>query len=114
MNKTCSKCKSEKPLEDFSHRNKSKGTRASVCKQCFRDYDKKHWLWVSSEEVRGLSPESLPTIARRAAGKRQGGQWQRKSARNNSGSEATLVASDVHNCEHFNSSSKLRSISEAP
>lgn len=43
MNKTCSKCKSEKPLEDFSHRNKSKGTRASVCKQCFRDYDKKHW-----------------------------------------------------------------------
>ncbi len=36
--KTCEKCKKEKPLEDFSWSNKSKGTLQDKCKSCFNEY----------------------------------------------------------------------------
>lgn len=38
--KTCSNCKAEKELDDFSFKNKSKGTRQSECKICKRKLDK--------------------------------------------------------------------------
>lgn len=41
--KKCSTCKNEKPLEDFSLKSKAKGTRMAICKECHRDYAKKHY-----------------------------------------------------------------------
>ena len=42
--KHCNECDTDKLLEEFSIRNKDKGTRNSRCKQCIRDYGKKHYL----------------------------------------------------------------------
>ena len=38
--KICTKCGLEKPLDDFSWRNKSKGTKRSECKVCQSSYMK--------------------------------------------------------------------------
>lgn len=36
MEKKCGKCKTVKPLDNFSWKNKTKGTRCSWCKECKR------------------------------------------------------------------------------
>lgn len=41
--KTCSKCKAEKPLEEFNFKNKAKGFRQSHCSQCQKAYQKQHY-----------------------------------------------------------------------
>ena len=41
--KKCSKCQSEKPLEQFSFKNKSKNTYQSTCKICSRKAIKGHY-----------------------------------------------------------------------
>ncbi|MDQ3076356.1 MAG: hypothetical protein M3Q34_04505 [bacterium] len=41
--KTCSKCKKEKPLEEFSYKSKSLGKRQYQCKECTRLLIKKHY-----------------------------------------------------------------------
>lgn len=46
----CAKCKQEKSVEQFSWRNKSKGTLQPYCKDCRRAYDKT--LWLNSESRR--------------------------------------------------------------
>lgn len=38
--KTCSKCKQEKPLEEFQKRKASKDGFTAACKQCLSEYDK--------------------------------------------------------------------------
>lgn len=48
--KVCSKCKTEKNVNDFRYRNKFKGTRACWCKECFSTYEKN--VWASSEQRR--------------------------------------------------------------
>ena len=35
--KFCNKCKTDKDIEDFSWRNKSKGIKLSWCKECMRN-----------------------------------------------------------------------------
>jgi hypothetical protein len=42
-NKICSKCKLEKPLEDFLWKNKSKGIRQYQCRECFKEIRKKSY-----------------------------------------------------------------------
>lgn len=37
MKKTCNKCNIEKLVEEFAFRNKSKGTRQSLCRNCMSD-----------------------------------------------------------------------------
>jgi len=41
--KTCSNCKKDKPLSDFSIRNKKKGTPQSHCKLCCKKSNRKHY-----------------------------------------------------------------------
>ena len=41
--KTCSNCKENKPLSDFSFKVKSKGVRHSHCKNCSRVYIRNHY-----------------------------------------------------------------------
>lgn len=41
--KHCNECNTDKPLDEFSIRNKERGTRNSRCKQCIRDYGKRHY-----------------------------------------------------------------------
>lgn len=40
--KVCNKCKEEKELDAFAFRNKEKGTRHSICKQCANKWKKQH------------------------------------------------------------------------
>ena len=41
--KVCPKCKETKSVDDFSWRNKSRGTRQPWCKPCNRKYQKEHY-----------------------------------------------------------------------
>lgn len=41
--KVCGNCKQEKPLEEFSLKNKKTGLRQSRCKGCVREYGKAHY-----------------------------------------------------------------------
>jgi hypothetical protein len=43
MAKICTKCGLEKPLSDFSLRNKEKNTYQSLCKKCSKEYKKLHY-----------------------------------------------------------------------
>lgn len=43
MTRTCTKCEKEKPVEEFSFRNKKKGTRRYRCKLCLKQYNKQHY-----------------------------------------------------------------------
>lgn len=43
MNKICSKCKQEKPIECFSLKNKQTGVRNSWCKDCRNKYDREKY-----------------------------------------------------------------------
>jgi hypothetical protein len=36
MQKTCPECKEEKPIEDFSWKNRAQGKRSVYCKRCMR------------------------------------------------------------------------------
>lgn len=40
----CKGCNQDKDLECFSWRNKSKGKRASRCKECHKEYVREHYL----------------------------------------------------------------------
>lgn len=42
--KKCSKCKVEKPISNFSYKNKEKGILSHSCKKCHSEYSKKHYL----------------------------------------------------------------------
>jgi hypothetical protein len=44
VEKKCSRCKSEKPLEDFAINKGGKHGRHSVCKECTRPKSKQHYL----------------------------------------------------------------------
>lgn len=41
--KICSKCNIEQPIENFSIKNKQKGTRNAWCRECNRQYNKEHY-----------------------------------------------------------------------
>lgn len=41
--KWCSKCEQDKPFEEFSLKNKERGTRFCWCKPCYNVYKKKHY-----------------------------------------------------------------------
>jgi hypothetical protein len=43
MNKVCGTCKIEKDTSCFSFRNKEKQTTVSICKECNKLYQKKHF-----------------------------------------------------------------------
>ena len=44
VEKKCSDCKRVKLIEEFSWKNKERGTRQSKCKGCHRDYRRKNYL----------------------------------------------------------------------
>ena len=46
--KTCSTCNQPKSVEEFNWRNKAKGVRHGVCKECTRNRDKKHYKTSAS------------------------------------------------------------------
>lgn len=50
MRKTCTKCGEQKPIDEFSFRNKSRGTRQSWCKSCMSAHDRT--TWTNSENRR--------------------------------------------------------------
>lgn len=39
----CNKCNEQQSVDNFSWKNKSKGTRNTTCKKCFREYAKEHY-----------------------------------------------------------------------
>jgi superfamily II helicase len=41
--KSCSTCGLSKPLDQFSWKQKDRGSRQSICKPCFREYVKQHY-----------------------------------------------------------------------
>jgi len=41
--KTCTKCNIKKDESDFVYKNKSKGVRQSICKECQKSYKLKHY-----------------------------------------------------------------------
>lgn len=41
--KKCTKCGKNRPLSEFSFKNKAKGWRASECKQCHKVYDARYY-----------------------------------------------------------------------
>ena len=43
MNKVCGHCKIEKDISCFSFKNKEKLTTNSICKECNKLYQKKHF-----------------------------------------------------------------------
>lgn len=55
--KHCNECQTDKPLEEFSIRNKEKGTRNSRCKQCIRNYGKKHYQANKSDYIKSASDQ---------------------------------------------------------
>ena len=42
--KKCNTCKTIKPLDEFSWKNKKKNIRSSKCKECHREYAKTHYI----------------------------------------------------------------------
>lgn len=42
--KTCNKCESDKPEEEFSWKSKNAGTRNSWCRECMKGYDRTRYL----------------------------------------------------------------------
>lgn len=44
MSKICTNCLTEKTEEEFNFKNKEKGTRSTVCKQCHCKYRREHYL----------------------------------------------------------------------
>ena len=50
--KTCSKCKIEKPFEDFQKRKSSKDGLSGMCKQCKNDYTSKYRNQEHAKEAR--------------------------------------------------------------
>lgn len=55
MMKKCPECKQDKEFECFSFRNKVKGTRTSLCKDCHKLYHKKRYQEnIKSERARLL------------------------------------------------------------
>lgn len=40
----CNKCKKEKSVSDFSFKNKDKGIRKKICKNCHTAYRRQHYL----------------------------------------------------------------------
>lgn len=42
--KFCNKCGKEKPIKEFSWRNKNKGIKASNCKECHKKYSHNHYI----------------------------------------------------------------------
>lgn len=44
MSQVCSTCGEEKPPDAFPFRNKGKGIRHKICKQCHSDYRRRHYL----------------------------------------------------------------------
>ncbi len=49
--KICSACRSEKPLSEFGFKNRVKGIPASKCKECAKDYARKHYA-INAEALR--------------------------------------------------------------
>ncbi len=49
--KKCSWCSAEKQEEDFAFRNKSKGTRRAQCRECIKEWDRKHWVEGKKKET---------------------------------------------------------------
>jgi hypothetical protein len=47
--KICSKCKIEKPLNDFPNDNRYKNRKKSKCKECFNIYNKEWWNSLSKD-----------------------------------------------------------------
>jgi hypothetical protein len=43
MTKVCSKCNTRKNTEEFSFRNKNKGSRRAECKACFKPLSQNHY-----------------------------------------------------------------------
>ena len=43
MSKICTKCNTEKALDNFSFKSKAKGILQSICKECQNNYTKKHF-----------------------------------------------------------------------
>jgi len=41
--KTCNKCNTEKPENEFAFKNKSKGKLNAYCKECHKNYSKQHY-----------------------------------------------------------------------
>ena len=54
--KICSKCKQELPIDQFSFRNKAKGTRRAECKACHNAYMKQRYQ-EKREEIREVKKE---------------------------------------------------------
>lgn len=55
MNKICNKCKLEKSIDEFSFRNKQKGTKQPYCKVCRKNIDSVIWLTDSDFRVKKLA-----------------------------------------------------------
>lgn len=57
INKVCSKCEVNKPVEDFNHKDKKKGTYKSYCKLCESILHKK-WKEEGGDRVKELLKKS--------------------------------------------------------
>ena len=42
--KYCPKCECDLPIDEFSWKSRSKGTRSSYCKKCNKEYNKQHYF----------------------------------------------------------------------
>ena len=42
-NRICCRCKAEKPAEEFAYKDKTRGTRHTVCRACIRENSRAHY-----------------------------------------------------------------------
>src|SRR5271165_4037703 len=64
--KTCTKCGTPKPLDQFSHDKNRLDGRRYWCSQCFRDYSKAHPK-TSGPKKRGPKPQPKPVTHKSCA-----------------------------------------------
>lgn len=57
--KTCAKCETEKPVDQFNIKNKKTGTRNSYCKPCHSEYRKSHYQANRAKYIEKATVNSL-------------------------------------------------------
>lgn len=59
----CTKCKVEKPLDEFSFRYKARGIKLSQCKTCMKENNRRHYLSNSEDYKERSAKRTADNVA---------------------------------------------------
>ena len=104
--KTCSKCRQEKPIDEFPWRSKAKGLRQYRCKTCYKEYAKQYYHNNPGEKAKQVAR----AIKNNKAGAAKFAAWKaEQNLKCACCDESAVECMDFH---HIDPSTKDRSVSE--